>query len=66
MKIKQLLRKLQAAGVEIDRSRGKGGHIGLSYRGRRTVVPVHGSADIGPNFIKTICKQLGLDPAAIK
>jgi predicted RNA binding protein YcfA (HicA-like mRNA interferase family) len=48
VKTKQLIRKLQAAGVEIDKSRGKGGHIGLRYKGKRTVLPVHGAADIGP------------------
>jgi antitoxin HicB len=34
------------------------------YRGRQTTVPVHGDRDIGPEFVRELCKQLGLDPNA--
>ena len=65
MKAKQFLQRLRAAGVEIDESRGKGGHVLARHKGRWTTVPVHGSADLGPNFLKKICKQLGLDPTEV-
>ncbi len=65
MKGRQLIRRLKAAGVEIIECRGKGGHVIARYRGRQTTVPVHGSRDIGPDFIRKLCRQLGLDPTEI-
>ena len=65
MKGRQLIRRLRAAGVEIIRSRGKGGHVVARYRGRQTTVPSHSDRDIGPEFIREICKQLGLDPRRV-
>jgi mRNA interferase HicA len=65
MKGRQLIRRLRAAGVEIIESRGKGGHIVARYRGRQTTVPTHGSRDLGPDFVREICKQLGLDPRRV-
>ncbi len=62
MKARQLLRRLRQAGCDIDPRGGKGGHYKVRYQGRSTVVPVHGAADLGPDFIRRICKQLGLDP----
>ncbi len=41
--------------------RGKGGHVRVTYRGRATVVPVHGDTDLAPEFLRRICKQLGID-----
>ncbi len=61
MKGRQFIRKLRKAGVQIDTKRGKGGHIRLSYRGRSTVLPVHGDTDLAPEFLRAICKQLGID-----
>lgn len=61
MKTKQLLRKLTALGVTVISGRGKGGHVGLEHEGRQTVLAVH-SKDVPPHHIKTICKQLGIDP----
>jgi predicted RNA binding protein YcfA (HicA-like mRNA interferase family) len=61
MKAKQLIRKFREAGVEIDESRGKGGHYVLRYGGAWTTLPVHGSKDVAPVFIKDICRQIGLD-----
>ena len=46
-------------------SRGKGGHVVARYRGRQTTVPSHGDRDIGPDFIREICKQLSLDPRRV-
>jgi mRNA interferase HicA len=65
MKGRQLIRRLEAAGVEIVRSRGKGGHVIARYQGHQTTVPVHGDRDLGPNFIRDLCKQLGLDPRRV-
>ena len=65
MKGRQLIRRLKAAGVEIIRSRGKGAHVIVRYRGRQTTGPIHGDRDLGPDFIRDICKQLGLDPRSV-
>ncbi len=65
MKGRQLIRRLKTAGVEIIESRGKGGHVIARYRGRQTTVPTHGSRDIGPDFIRDLCKQLGLEPKRV-
>jgi predicted RNA binding protein YcfA (HicA-like mRNA interferase family) len=65
MKAKQFVQKLERVGVEIDRKRGKGGHVLARYQGRWTTVPMHGSADLGPDFIKRICRQLGLNPKEV-
>ncbi len=62
---RQLIRRLKAAGVEVSDSRGKGGHVIVRYRNRQTTVPVHGRCDIGPDFIRDLCKQLGLDPKRV-
>ena len=61
MKGRQFIRKLRRAGVETDTKRGKGGHVRVTYRGRATVVPVHGDTDLAPEFLRRICKQLGID-----
>jgi len=62
MKGKQLIKKLKKHGVEITKGRGKGGHHLAEYKGKQTTIPVHGDVDMGPQFIKMICKQLGLNP----
>jgi predicted RNA binding protein YcfA (HicA-like mRNA interferase family) len=62
VKGRELIRKLRQAGVEVIKSRGKGGHYVLRYGGRQTSVPFHGARDLGPNLISDICKQLGIDP----
>ncbi len=61
MKGRQFIRRLRGAGVHIETRRGKGGHVRLTYRGRATVVPVHGDTDLAPAFLRRICKQLGID-----
>ena len=65
MKSKQLIRKLQKIGVEFTKGRGKGGHQLARHKGKQTTIPVHGDSDLGPNFIKMICKQLGINPDKI-
>jgi len=62
MKSRQLIRKLKQLGVEFAKGRGKGGHQLAKFRGKQTTVPIHGDADVGPIFIKKLCKQLGIDP----
>ena len=62
VKAKQLIRKLKKHGVEFIRSRGKGGHQLAKYRGKQTTIPVYGDGDLGPQFVKTLCKQLGINP----
>jgi len=59
VKIKQFLKKIKAAGGEIIKGRGKGGHILIKLNGRATTVPTHGDNDIDPDFLDDICKQLG-------
>jgi mRNA interferase HicA len=65
VKGRELMRKLRRAGVAIEPRRGKGGHFRVRYRGRSSVVPMHGDKDIGPDLIRDICKQLGLDPKRV-
>lgn len=65
MKSKQLIRKLKKIGVEFTKGRGKGGHQLARYKEKQTTIPVHGDSDLGPNFIKMICKQLGINPDKI-
>ena len=65
MKGKEFLRRLKAYGVIITPGRGKGGHVRASFNDEWTTIPTHGSADIDPQFLKRICKQLGIDPANI-
>jgi predicted RNA binding protein YcfA (HicA-like mRNA interferase family) len=65
VKGKEFLRRLRAAGVMIEKGRGKGGHVRASYGEAWSIVPVHGDTDIDPQFLKRICKQLGIDAAKI-
>lgn len=62
MKAKEFIRLLKKNGVEIIVGRGKGGHVLASFQGKNTTIPIHGSKDIDPAFLKQLCKQLGLDP----
>ncbi|QAZ69672.1 type II toxin-antitoxin system HicA family toxin [Solidesulfovibrio carbinolicus] len=62
MKGKEFIRRLKRNGVEIVEGRGKGGHVWASYNGKGTTVPFHGSTDVDPDFLKEICKQLGMNP----
>ena len=62
MKGKEFLKRLRKNGVEIITGRGKGGHVLARINNRSATVPVHGSKDMDPAFLKAICAQLGLDP----
>lgn len=61
MKAKEFIKRLKRNGVEVIENRGKGGHVMAVCGAKKATVPIH-SADIGPVFLKRICKQLGLDP----
>ena len=61
MKAKEFIRRLKKNGVEMIEGRRKGGHILARYQGKQTTIPVHGSKDVDPAFLKAICKQIGID-----
>ena len=58
----QLVKKLRGLGVEIDTTRGKGGHVQARFNGRITVIKTQGAKDLSNNYVKLVCKQLGIDP----
>jgi len=60
VKVKQFIKKLRQAGVNIIEGRGKGGHVLAKYNGKQTTIPIHGDADVGNIFLKKRCKQLGI------
>lgn len=62
MKGKELLCRLAALGAETEKARGKGGHQLVRYKGRKAPVSTHGNIDLGPEYIKMLCRQLGIDP----
>ena len=61
MKGKQLIKKLQALGVEIETGRGKGGHVQARFNGKKTVIKTHGATDLSKNYVNLVCKQLGVN-----
>ena len=65
MKAREFLKRLKRTGAKVQPNRGKGGHVLVEYQNRQTTVPVHGDKDLSPEFLKTICKQLGLDSRTI-
>lgn len=60
MKSKELIKRLKRNGVRITKGRGKGGHVWAEFQNKATI-PIHGDKDLDPCFIKTICKQPGID-----
>ena len=58
MKSKQFLKLLKAAGADIIKNRGEGGHYLVGLNGRQATVPMHGDTDYDPEFLDDICKQL--------
>lgn len=65
MKAKELLRKLQQAGVEIRKKGAKGSHYTLLYKNHKTTLAFHSNRDIPNLLIKNMCKQIELDPSEI-
>ena len=39
---------------------GKGGHLHVELNGNRSVLPMHGSHELGTGLVNTIKKKLGL------
>ncbi|NMC49634.1 MAG: type II toxin-antitoxin system HicA family toxin [Desulfovibrio sp.] len=56
---REVLRRLKAAGWELDRIVGS--HHIMVKDGRAVPVPVHGSRDIGPGLLAAISRQTGVD-----
>lgn len=65
MKGREFVKKLKRVGVIIVEGRGKGGHVLAIHGDRQTTIPTHGAKDISPEFLKILCKQLGLNPKDI-
>ena len=62
MKGKQLIKKLRALGVEIETGRGKGGHVQARFNDKKAVIKTHGAKHFSNNYVKLVCKQLGINP----
>ncbi len=60
MKVKQFIQKLRRIGATIVEGRGKGGHVLVKFRDKKTTIPIHGDMDMSHIFLKKICKQLGI------
>jgi mRNA interferase HicA len=60
MKHSEFKKWLKQQGCQFEESRGKGGHMTIHYRGRKTIMPFHGSKEIGKGLVQAIKKQLGL------
>jgi predicted RNA binding protein YcfA (HicA-like mRNA interferase family) len=65
VKGKELVRRLRRAGVEVTGRAGGTGHLLARYQGKKAAVPMHGDRDLGPEFLKKLCKELGIDPRRV-
>ena len=54
-----------AIGADIDKSHGKGGHAMVKLNGRVSFIPLHGSHEIPTGTLRSICRQLDIDPRAL-
>jgi mRNA interferase HicA len=59
MNSKQAKRYLAAKGCHFES--GKGSHLIVRLGNRRSVLPMHGSKEIGIGLWKAILKQLGIE-----
>jgi predicted RNA binding protein YcfA (HicA-like mRNA interferase family) len=59
MTSRELLRKLRRLGATIDPARGKGGHVQVELRGRKSIVPT-GSGEIRRGTLFAILRDLRL------
>ncbi len=59
MNSQQAIRCFERAGVRIDAQRGKGGHVMLRFGDRFTFLTT-ASKDLGPIYLRKVCKALGL------
>lgn len=55
----KLLRKLRRLGATVDPARGKGGHVQVELRGRKSIVPT-GSGEIRRGTLFSILRDLRL------
>jgi mRNA interferase HicA len=62
VKGREFVKKLKRIGVTIIEGRGKGGHVLAIHGDKQTTIPTHGAKDISPEFLKALCKQLGVNP----
>lgn len=60
MKYNEFQRWLIAQGATIDTTHGKGSHRIVSFKGKSTTFPFHGSKEIGEGLRKKILKDLGM------
>ena len=60
MKGQQLVKKLRGIWVEIDLMQRR--HVQARFNRRITVIKTHGAKDLSNNYVKLVCKQLGIDP----
>ncbi len=59
LKGKELVRALERAGFQMDRTRGS--HVFLKHPdGRATAVPVHSGETIGPGLLRSILRDVDL------
>jgi len=65
VKGRELVRRLRRAGVQVTGRRGGTGHLLARHQGKKAPVPMHGDRDLGPDFVRDLCKQLGLDPGRV-
>jgi|HubBroStandDraft_4_1064222.scaffolds.fasta_scaffold13678_3 predicted RNA binding protein YcfA (HicA-like mRNA interferase family) len=59
MTSRELLRKLRRLGATVDPARGKGGHVQIELRGRKSIVPT-GSGEIRRGTLFSILRDLRL------
>lgn len=60
MKYSEFKKWLKNQGCTFEENKGKGGHITIYYRTRKTVMPFHGGKEIGKGLVHAIKKQLEL------
>lgn len=60
MTSRELQRRLRRLGATFDRSRGRGAHVMVELRGKRTVLPTY-SGDMPSGTVRAVLRQLGLN-----
>lgn len=60
MNSNQFKRWLKKQGCTFDESLGKGGHIAVYFKSKKTILPMHGKKELKKGLIEAIKKQLGL------
>ena len=60
-----MVRRLRRMGVHVEGRAGGTGHLLARFQGKKAPIPMHGDRDLGPVFIRMLCKELGLNPKEI-